>query len=120
MSTEEEPLIEEVKKEFETWDSIKKEVNSTKEFIRTPGNHRYKLKANIINGDQYEDVTLSALDAAGGRNMKFNKKISSDLKKLILVEVAGQDYKPIMDREMPPWMKEDLEQFIKEFISGEL
>ncbi len=105
---------------FELFDDLSKEVNKEKEYVREVGSHKYQMTVLQLNGEQFEDLTISCLEQAGGYGSKFNKLIIYELKKLSLKSLAGKPYEAGMDREMQPWMSKDVNDFYTEYITGNL
>lgn len=106
----------------ETWDKCV--VSSDEiEVVRTPGSHRYRLKYRDINGERYEQIIFKARKEETEK-VSYNELISRFLRHEIILAIAGKEYKDTtrdkMDREMSPWMREDIERFVAEYIQGEL
>ena len=104
---------------YDTWEQVKANVNQTVEYTRTVGKHKYKLEFKEINGDVFEDLAIKTKARCKDDDTKFNKEISYELRKLTLISVAGEKYSPKMDREMPVWLKKDLDDFYVSYIQGE-
>lgn len=127
VTTEPKPSSDESKEEKKeekelTWDEAKR-VDTPLEIVRTPGNKRYRIKYHDISGETYEDLAIKARSNAT-ETRSYSKLISEYMRLAVIFEIAGKPYNDktfvTMDREMSPWMKEDISQFIQDYISGEL
>lgn len=105
------------------WDDVKVTDFKPKPITREVGKKSYILEYKDINGDTYEDIVLkSRMEADTDR--KAQKNLSMNLRQSVVHSIAGKEYNDktwaTMDREMPPWIKEDIEQFLKQYIQGNL
>jgi hypothetical protein len=102
------------------WDEVKIEDSNPITIERVVGKRTYDLTYRDINGDTYERVVYEARAKGEG----FEKDLTRKLREHLIVSIAGAPYdKPNrakMDREMPVWMKEDIEKFLASYILGNL
>lgn len=105
------------------WDDIKVTDFNPKSITRNAGKRTYVLEYRDINGDTYEDIVLkSRMEAKTDKQAQ--KNLSTNLRQTLITKIAGKEYNDkthdLMDREMPAWMKEDIEQFVKAYIQGNI
>ena len=105
--------------ELETWGEATKNVNKERSIIRKCGTHNYEIVIHEINGDVYEDLAIDARLSTQDQK-QFLKKVAYMLREKSLKTVMGKKYEMKMDREMPVWLRKDLDDFYIEYIGGNI
>jgi hypothetical protein len=105
-----------------SWDDAKCDPGQEYKIKRKVAKGEYELVYKDMTGDEFETFTL-ATRAMHSRNgvldeKGFNTDFQRKLRKRIIVSVMGKKYEELDDRVMQPWLLQDLNDFIIQYIQG--
>ena len=105
-----------------SWEDAKCDLTQEYKINRKVSKGEYELVYKDMTGDEFETFTLS-VRAQHSRNgvideKGFNTDFQRKLRKRIIVSVMGKKYEELDDRNMQPWLLQDLNDFIIQYIQG--
>jgi len=90
------------------------------EIERIVGGNSYLIKYKELNGDAYERILYKSGADSRNDEAQRQKLLSEYIRAAMLVEVAGEPYKTGSERFMPVWLMVDVNNFVLEYLSGNL